>query len=80
MPMRIGGVLGAASASPPDAKIAGNQAAIARNFASDRLEEIEAPDVLVKSVTTEGVALILTEGNGADRQRRGDGVPLHLNR
>ena len=42
MPMRIGGVLGAASATPPDAKIAGNQATIARSFASDRLEEIEA--------------------------------------
>ena len=42
MPMRIGGVLGAASVTPPDAKIAGNQATIARAFASDRLEEIEA--------------------------------------
>jgi enoyl-CoA hydratase len=42
MPMRIGGVLGAASTTPPDAKIAGNQATIARTFASDRLEEIEA--------------------------------------
>ncbi len=42
MPMRIGGVLGAASTTPPDAKIAGNQATIARAFASDRLEEIEA--------------------------------------
>jgi len=42
MPSRIGGVLGAAAAKPPDAKIAGNQASIARAFASDRLEEIEA--------------------------------------
>jgi enoyl-CoA hydratase len=42
MPDRIGGVLGAASASAPDAKIAGNLALITRNFASDELEEIEA--------------------------------------
>ncbi|HEU5284995.1 MAG TPA: enoyl-CoA hydratase/isomerase family protein, partial [Sphingomicrobium sp.] len=42
MPMRVGGVLGAASATPPDARIAANLGTIARAFASDRLEEIEA--------------------------------------
>ena len=42
MPDRISGVLGAASASAPEAKIATNQASIQRNFASDELEEIEA--------------------------------------
>ncbi|HUE79010.1 MAG TPA: enoyl-CoA hydratase/isomerase family protein [Sphingomicrobium sp.] len=42
MPDRISGVLGAASTSAPDSKIAGNVAPIMRNFASDRLEDIEA--------------------------------------
>jgi enoyl-CoA hydratase len=42
MPERIGGVLGAAAVSAPNAKIAGNLASITRNFASDELEEIEA--------------------------------------
>ena len=42
MPSRIGGVLGAESATPPEAKIAENQGPIARTFASDQLEGIEA--------------------------------------
>ncbi|HEU4705221.1 MAG TPA: enoyl-CoA hydratase/isomerase family protein [Sphingomicrobium sp.] len=42
MPSRIGGVLGAAAATPPEARIAANLGMIARAFASDRLEEIEA--------------------------------------
>jgi enoyl-CoA hydratase len=41
-PSRIGGVLGAESATPPGAKIAGIQGPIARTFASDGLEEIAA--------------------------------------
>jgi enoyl-CoA hydratase len=42
MPDRLAGVLGAASVSVPDAKIAANHALITRNFAADELEEIEA--------------------------------------
>jgi enoyl-CoA hydratase len=42
MPDRLGGVLGAASASAPDAKISANMGAITRNFASDELEEVVA--------------------------------------
>jgi enoyl-CoA hydratase len=41
-PERINGVLGSAAASAPDARIAANLTLITRNFASDRLEEIEA--------------------------------------
>ncbi|MDQ3471442.1 MAG: enoyl-CoA hydratase/isomerase family protein [Pseudomonadota bacterium] len=41
-PNRIGGVLGSASATPPDPKIAASLARITRNFAADTLEEIEA--------------------------------------
>ena len=41
-PERINGVLGAASATAPEAKIAENLAPITRNFAADTLEEIEA--------------------------------------
>ena len=41
-PARIGGALGSASATPPDAKIAANLAPITRTFAADTLEEIEA--------------------------------------
>jgi enoyl-CoA hydratase len=41
-PDRVQGTLGAASQSPPDAKIAVNLALINRLFASDRLEEIIA--------------------------------------
>jgi enoyl-CoA hydratase len=40
-PARIAGVLGAASATPPDPKIAANLALITKVFASDRLEEVE---------------------------------------
>ena len=42
MPERLAGVLGAASVSVPEARIAANQALVARHFASDELEEIEA--------------------------------------
>ena len=42
MPERLSGVLGAAAASAPEAKISNNLAPITRNFASDELEEIEA--------------------------------------
>jgi enoyl-CoA hydratase len=38
----IGGVLAALAVTPPPAKIAGHEKAIARHFASDRLEEILA--------------------------------------
>jgi enoyl-CoA hydratase len=41
MPGRLAGVLGAASVSVPDSRIADNMALITRNFASDTLEEIE---------------------------------------
>jgi enoyl-CoA hydratase len=41
-PDRINGVLGSASATPPDAKIEQNLALIGRHFASDRLDEIIA--------------------------------------
>ena len=41
-PTRLQGALGAASATPPDAKIEQNLALIARLFASDQLEEILA--------------------------------------
>jgi enoyl-CoA hydratase len=41
-PTRIGGTLGAASATPPDARIEANLSLIGRLFASDRLEEILA--------------------------------------
>ena len=39
-PGRIAGALGAAQSTPPEARIAANQAAIARIFASDHLEEV----------------------------------------
>jgi len=39
-PERIEGILGSASIPPPEAKIAANFAAINRNFASDRFEEV----------------------------------------
>jgi enoyl-CoA hydratase len=42
MPERLSGVLGAAAASAPEAKISNNLGPIMRNFASDELEEIEA--------------------------------------
>ncbi len=42
MPSRLAGALGAESATAPEAKIAANQGPIARTFASDRLEGIEA--------------------------------------
>ncbi|MCL6678939.1 enoyl-CoA hydratase/isomerase family protein [Sphingomonas sp. RG327] len=41
-PDRVQGTLGAAAETPPEPKIAGNQALINRLFASDRLEEILA--------------------------------------
>ena len=41
-PGRIGGVLGSASATPPEAKVAANLPRINRSFAADTLEEIEA--------------------------------------
>ncbi len=41
-PGRIAGVLGSATATPPEAKVAANLAGINRNFAADTLEEIEA--------------------------------------
>ena len=41
-PGRIAGVLGSATATPPEPKIAANLTPIARNFAADTLEEIEA--------------------------------------
>ena len=41
-PQRISGVLGAAAASAPAARIAANLTLITRNFASDQLEDIEA--------------------------------------
>ncbi len=42
MPDRLAGVLGSASVSVPEAKIAANQALITRNFVPDELEAIEA--------------------------------------
>ncbi|MDQ3246854.1 MAG: enoyl-CoA hydratase/isomerase family protein [Pseudomonadota bacterium] len=42
MPERASGALGSAAATPPDAKIAGNLGPIAKHFASDELEIIEA--------------------------------------
>ncbi len=42
MPERLSGVLGAAAASAPEAKISNKLGPIMRNFASDELEEIEA--------------------------------------
>lgn len=41
-PDRIEGILGAAAATPPDAKIAGNMPAIAKHFASEALEDVLA--------------------------------------
>jgi enoyl-CoA hydratase len=41
-PDRVKGALGAASETPPDARISGNLSLINRLFASDRLEEISA--------------------------------------
>ena len=41
-PDRATGAIGHFTATPPDAKIAGNLALITRNFAADTLEEIEA--------------------------------------
>lgn len=42
IPARLKGAVGSFAASPPDAKIEQNLALIARNFASDRLEDIIA--------------------------------------
>ena len=41
-PGRIAGALGAAATTPPDARLATNETAIHRHFASDRLEDILA--------------------------------------
>ncbi len=41
-PARLAGTLGGAESTPPEARLAANQAAIARFFASDHLEEIIA--------------------------------------
>ncbi len=49
-PERIGGILGEASVTPPEAKIAENFGQINKTFASDRLEDIHAALAAVNSV------------------------------